>query len=342
MPQLKHFIESLWVRNNNQQIRNCLRASHRGDSLARKNLAPAIKYGLRDIRFLAQLLVLLLLTLSAPHLLQAEEEFKAQDIKIFTPTYAPKFDAFEPPLGEYSYKVAWQGIPAATVKVTVAREDGIYRVVTKAKTYSGIDLFYKLRYRAEGIVSAVDLSPIRTEIDHRENHRHKITRINFSDRGDIRAIRYRQGEQTEDISFNPKNFTLDPISASFLARGIDWKVGDSKQFDTFNGKSRYLITLTATSVKTLEIAGRERQAWEIVPKVENLTAPQADKKLREAKIYLSTDKSREVLQIVSSVFIGSVSTTMVKFKPELLPLPPFKDTALNFVSAKRNRQTRTF
>jgi len=270
------------------------------------------------------------------------EELKAEDVKIFTPAYSPKFEAFEPPLGEYVYKVAWEGIPAADVKVKVQRDEDVFKVTTKAKTYSGIDLFYRLRYRAEGVISATDLTPIRTEIDHRENSRHKVTRINFTDSGNIRAVRYRQGEETEDITFNPKNFTLDPISASFLARGIDWKVGETKQFDTFNGKSRYLISLTAKALKKLEIAGREREAWEIVPRVENLTDPGADKKLREAKIYLSTDKAREVLKIVSSVFVGSVSTTMVKFEPYLKPLPLFKETTLEVVSAKRNRQTRTF
>lgn len=306
MPQLKQFLASLQV--------------------LKKNLLPSI-------------LVFVMLMAGQAY---SQEELKAQDVRIFTPTYAPKFEAFEPPLGDYSYKVAWQGISAADVKVTVQRDGDIYRVITKAKTYSGIDLFYKLRYRAEGIISAVDLSPIRTEIDHRENHRHKVTRINFSDAGDIRAVRYRQGEQTEDVTFNPKNFTLDPISAAFLARGIDWKVGDAKQFDTFNGKSRYLITLTATAIKKMKIAGQQREAWEIVPKVENLTAPHADKKLREAKIYLSTDKSREILKIVSSVFIGSVSTTLVKFEPALLPIPQFRDTSMSFVSARRNRQDRTF
>lgn len=270
------------------------------------------------------------------------EELKAEDVKIFTPAYTPKFEAFEPPLGEYSYKVAWEGIPAADVQVKVQRDEDVFRVTTKAKTYSGIDLFYRLRYRAEGIISATDLTPIRTEIDHRENSRHKVTRINFTDSGNIRAVRYRQGQETEDITFNPRNFTLDPISASFLARGVDWKVGETKKFDTFNGKSRYLISLTANALRKLNIAGREREAWEIVPKVENLTDPGADKKLREAKIYLSTDKAREVLKIVSSVFVGSVSTTMVKFEPYLKPLPLFKETTLEVVSAKRNRQTRTF
>lgn len=286
---------------------------------------------------------MLLVLFVTPGILFAEEEdIKAEDIKIFTPVYQPAFGQFDPPLGDYVYKVAWQGIPAATVKVRVERDGDVYKVVTKAKTYSGIDLFYRLRYRAEGIISAIDLTPIRTEIDHRENSRHKVTKINFQPDGGIRAVRYRQGEQTADLSFNPNNFTLDPISAGFLARGIEWKVGESKKFDTFNGKSRYLITLTANALTTVNVLGKDRQAWEIVPKVENLTSPSADKKLREAKIYLSTDKSREILKIVSSVFIGSVSTTMTGFSPTLAPPAPLTELAMKFVSAKRTRQTRTF
>lgn len=285
----------------------------------------------------------ILFCVALPVLAVAEEEnIKAEDIRIFTPVYQPAFGQFDPPLGNYTYKVSWQGIPAATVNVKVARDGDVYRVITRAKTYSGIDIFYRLRYRAEGLISAIDLTPIRTEIDHRENSRHKVTKINFQPDGGIRAVRYRQGEQTDDLSFNPNNFTLDPISAGFLARGIEWKVGESKKFDTFNGKSRYLITLTANALTTINVVGKNREAWEIVPKVENLTNPSSDKKLRAAKIYLSTDKSREILQIVSSVFVGSVSTTMTGFEPSRISPAPLTELAMKFVSAKRIRQVRTF
>ncbi|MDZ4787151.1 MAG: DUF3108 domain-containing protein [bacterium] len=263
-------------------------------------------------------------------------DIKAQDVKIYTPVYQPAFSEFQPPLGTYTYKVSWQGISAATVKVVVEKYDNKYRITTNAKTFSGIDLFYKLRYSAEGIISAVDLTPIQTTIDHRENSRHKITKISFEKDGGIHATRYRSGSQTEELSFKSNNFTLDPISAAFLARGIEWQVGDSKKFDTFNGKSRYLITLTAARKVTLKINDQEREAWEINPVVENLTSPTANKKLKSASIFLSTDKSREILKIVSSVFIGSVSTTLTAFDPN--PAAESTELAMKFLSAKRARQ----
>jgi len=269
----------------------------------------------------------------------ADNDIKAQDIKIYTPVYHPKFSDFEPPLGLYTYKVAWEGIPAATVNVEVEKLNDVYKVITTAKTYSGIDIFYRLRYKAEGLISATDLTPIQTEIDQQENSTHKFTRISFESDGGIRATRYRQGEQTEDLSFKKNNFTLDPVSASFLARGVEWKVGDSKQFDTFNGKSRYLITLTATSKTTLKVNGQEREAWEITPKIENLTSPDSNKKFRSAVIFLSADKSKEILKIVSKVFVGSVSTTLIDFAPLQAPIT---DLDMKFVSAKRFRQTDTF
>ena len=208
----------------------------------------------------------------------ADKNIKAQDIKIYTPTYQPVFEEFDPPLGTYTYKVAWQGIPAATVTVVVDKNGDRYNIVTKAKTYSGIDLFYRLRYTAEGTISALDLTPIETVIDHRENSRHKVTKISFEKDGGIKAVRYRKGtdDSKEELEFNPNNFTLDPISAAFLARGVDWKVGESKKFDTFNGKSRYLITLTASEKVIMKINGEEREAWQIVPKVENLTSPHSN------------------------------------------------------------------
>ena len=131
-----------------------------------------------------------------------------------------------------------------------------------------------------------------------------------------------------------KNFTLDPFSAAFLARGISWSLGDEKSFDTFNGKSRYLVTLKAVDKVSMVIGGELREAWEIVPTVKNLTNPQKNKKFQSGRIYLSTDKSREVLKIKSKVFVGSVATTLASFQPLNPPQP------IRLLSAKRSRRAR--
>ena len=248
----------------------------------------------------------------------AKDEYIAADkVSLKTPTYRPSFDQFEPKTGTYRYEVSWQGIPAAELKVEVRNRNVSYQVIATARTFSAIDLFYKLRYRVEGIMSSLDFAPRLAMIDHKENSRHKRTRITFAKDGDIRAVNERVDKnEKQELTFNTKNFTLDPISAAFVARGLPWKLGAKHEFDAFNGKSRYLITLTAKEKKMVKIDGKKQEAWVIAPTVINKTKPKQTKKLRSAQIYLSTDKRREILQIKSEVFIGSVKTKLIDFKAD--------------------------
>jgi hypothetical protein len=56
-----------------------------------------------------------------------------------------------------------------------------------------------------------------------------------------------------------------------------------------------------------------RKVIVITPRVRNLSTTKPRSKLREAFIYVTDDDQREVLKIVSSVFIGSVTTEMESF-----------------------------
>ncbi len=243
-------------------------------------------------------------------------------VKLTTPAYLPDFKEFDPPLGEYNFSVRWQGIPAAYLTFKVDRDGDNFRLVAEAKTASAIDLFYALRYRGESLISGIDFSPIRTLIDYRENSRIKNVDLTFSPSGMIKSVYTKKGAPTQILEFDPQNFTLDPFAAGFVARSQDWAVGETRQFDTFDGRSRYLISLTCTGSETIEVGGVDREAWVIEPKVENMTNPKNNKKLRSAQIYLAKDKTRDVLKLVSKVFIGSVSTRLESFTPYDHHKPP--------------------
>ncbi|MEZ4754203.1 MAG: DUF3108 domain-containing protein [Bdellovibrionota bacterium] len=244
----------------------------------------------------------------------AQEDITADKVKISTPVYKPAFDEFTPALGEYKYVTSWQGIPAADLTVTVSRESDKYRVISLVKTYSGIDLFYKLRYRAEGLISAYTLLPERTLINQTENSRVKSTEIIFEN-GKIRSVYASRGSEPEVLNFDPGNFTLGPFSAAFLARSLRWEVGDVKEFDTYVGKARYLVKLTAKSKTKMELNGKKIPVWEIKPEVLKLTSAKQPGKLRDASIYVTADDKREILQIKSEVFIGNVYTELTEFTP---------------------------
>lgn len=248
------------------------------------------------------------------------EDIPVDAVQIKTPVYRPMFADFNPPLGTYHYTVTWQGIPAASAKVSIEREGMRYRLRTTARTYSAIDLFYRLRYMAEGEISAVDFLPFRSVFEVQENSRRKWAELTFFPNGEILTQRTRNGSDQEELRFNPNNMMLDPFSAAFLARSLEWSEGETKEFDTFNGRSRYLIRLTASEKTTLEVNDQLREVWVIKPEVRKLTTTEDNKKLREAWIYVSADDQREVLQIRSEVFIGSVRTRLTAFEPSTAPI----------------------
>jgi hypothetical protein len=267
-------------------------------------------------RLIVTSVVCLVAALNTINVARAESvSLKPWEVRISTPAYQPAFSDFEPPLGTYTFDVGWQGIPAAEITLNVEQEGLDYRIVAEARTLSGIDLIYKLRYRGEGWISAVDLSPVKSVVYERENSREKRTELKYRDDGAVETARTKNGEPTEHFSFKPENAMLEPFSAAFLARSLPWDAGTERKFDTFNGKTRYLITLKCVGKETIRVAGEQREAWVIEPAVANLTAPDTNSKLRSAQIYLSTDNRKEILKIVSSVFIGSVTTKLAEFKP---------------------------
>ena len=249
----------------------------------------------------------------------AENYIPPHLVKITTPRYRPAEQLSNVPLGTYEYSVGWEGINAASCTVTVDKDGDSYIIESAARTYTGVDLLYKLRYSATSIISAKDFSSKSLFIEQQENTRHKQIAIEFSpDTHNIYAIRGKgpQDPNKKTVSFSPGNFTLDPVGATFLAKTVDWSIGDTKHFDVFNGKSRYLISLTAERRTTLFINGEERAVIALTPQVRNLTAIKPGSKLREATIFISDDAKREVLRIESAVFIGRVITELERFTPK--------------------------
>jgi hypothetical protein len=244
------------------------------------------------------------------------DDYIAPDlVKVTTPLYRPAHAKYKPRPGVYEYSVGWEGITAASCSLTVREERGRFLIDAAARTYSGVDLLYKLRYEARGVLDSDNLSSISLSIDHKENSRHKTIEMRFEPNfGLIKADR-----QTGDIAanqkhveFTPNNQTLDPIAAAFLARSLDWKVGESR------------------------FRGQERSVFVISPRVRNLTTTKPRSKLREAFIFVTDDDERDILRIESSVFIGSVSVDLESYSP----LPSDRQPPIIMVNAANSDEAR--
>lgn len=245
------------------------------------------------------------------------ENLKAGDIKVSTPNYSLAKSKFKPEFGTYRYSIGWKGIPAAeaTIEVSPINRKEI-SITSLVKTYKAIDLFYKVRYEAGGILSQDTFEPKMMRIVQRENSRFKQSNVLFVNRNTIKAINLKNKNAPEEYVFHSKNLMLEPLSAAFKARGLDWPVGTVRDFDAFNGKSRYLISLRSEREDVIEFQGKKRRVWVLKPRVWNLVKTSHNKKIRDASIYLTQDSSREILKLESQVFIGSVFAELEEFTPK--------------------------
>jgi hypothetical protein len=244
------------------------------------------------------------------------------DVEVKTERYTPAENNFS--AGVYRYSVGWQGIPVADAEIKVRSVDddsekGMFDVTATANTASVISVFYRLRHTSNSVFDAATFEPVKFYSSEVERRKKKTREITFNPDGIIDFKYVRDGKVREENSFHSDNFTLDPISAAFVARSLPIDLGTTASFDVFNGRHRYLITCKVEGRETLQIAGKKIDSFRVVPTVERLTDTEKDERLQSATIWVSADSARHVLKIESKVWLGSVTAELIGFRPAISP-----------------------
>jgi hypothetical protein len=271
--------------------------------------------------FISILTLYLLLSPGWAHPADAVKEVYIEDTAppIATPKYSPDLEEFDPPLGKYTFSITWGIVHAGKATVAVERDEESYQIRVKAKSRDMVDTFYKLRYRGEAHLSAKDLSPIKTYLVERKKNKKKKTEITFHGEGEIESVRHKYKDGTkrksEFRSLATQNYTLDPFSAVFVARSLDWAQGESALFDVFTGTDRYLLTLNCLGKETIEVLGQKREVWLLVPTAQNITEDEEASHIEGIRIYLSTDKAKELLVVEGDIPVGTIVTKLESFEP---------------------------
>lgn len=241
------------------------------------------------------------------------------DVSVHTEEYTPAKTDFSE--GRYKYSIEWQGISVAEAEIDVrsisggSASDGYYDVTAKAKTEGLVRVFYKMKHTSSSVFDAKSLRPVKFESYQMEKRREKKREVSFKQDGTIEFVSSKNGEVNPSKSFHSSNYTLDPISAAFVARSLPIELGTTARFDVFNGKHRFLITCKVEAREKIEIDGREYDAFRVVPTVEKLTDSESNTSLESATIWISADEARHVLKIESEVWVGSVTAELRGFTP---------------------------
>jgi hypothetical protein len=235
------------------------------------------------------------------------------------PLYQPKFYPYEN--GEQaSYKASWNGVPVATAEIQTApvtvEGKKFYRVRIDAKTSRGLDLIWKMRDTITSTFDAKSLAPSRFVFSQRENSRAIDTEAKFNQASKKWSVnRWQEGKKPTVYDFDSNN-TLDPITAVYLARSVDLKIGEKLSFNVFGGRYQYLLELKVEKKEPVELeSGAVIETFKVVPRITNLTKKGYAGRMTEAAVWISADERRMPVKLWSKMFAGNVYMELVQDKP---------------------------
>ena len=235
------------------------------------------------------------------------------------PVYQPKYLPFE--AGERAlYRATWNGmfsVASAEIQTTPKLVDGrkVIQVRVDAKTSGALDLIWKMRDTISSTFDAVALTPAHFVFSQRENAKVIDTEAKFDQRTKRWAVNRQQvGKQTKNYQFESNN-TLDPITAVYLARSTEYKVGDKLYFKVFGGRYQYLLELFVEKKEPVELeSGKTVEAYRIVPRIQNITKRGYAGRVNEAIIWISADERRVPIKMSSKVIFGTVHLELIDDK----------------------------
>jgi hypothetical protein len=235
------------------------------------------------------------------------------------PTYQPKFQPFE--AGENQvYRAHWNGMVSVataeiTAKPTIIDGKKVYQVKVQAKSSKFLDLIWKMRDTITSTFDAKAFAPSHFTFRQRENSKVIDTEARYSEFTKRWAVNRQEGGKKPKVyEFDSQN-TLDPITAVYLARSIDFKVGDRLHFKVFGGKYQYRLELRIDGKEPVALpSGKSVEAYKIIPFLQNIAKEGYASRLNEATVWISADERRLPIKISSKIFVGSVYLELVEDK----------------------------
>lgn len=234
------------------------------------------------------------------------------------PVYQPKFYPFEDGEKEV-YQATWNGmisVATAEVHTTQAVVDGkrVYQVRVEARTSKALDLIWRMRDTISSTFEAKALAPSRFIFKQRENSRAIDTEAHLDPVSKQWVVNRQQAGKKPRV-YRFESNTLDPITAVYLARSIDFKVGDKLFFKVFGGRNQYLLELFVEKKEMVGLrSGKSVEAYRIIPRIQNLTDKGYAGRLKEAAIWISTDERRVPVKLSSKIAFGSVQLELMEDK----------------------------
>jgi hypothetical protein len=231
------------------------------------------------------------------------------------PVYQPRHYPFDG--GERAvYRASWNGlvsVATADVQTSTRWIDGnkYYEVRVLANSSRLLDFIWRMRDTITSRIEAKGLTPSQFTFIQRENRKVIDTVARFDRASKKWSVRRDEKKKVKTYDFDQPANTVDPITAVYLARSQDFKVGDHLYFHVFGGKYRYLLDLEVERKETIHLSSGNVEAFRIVPKIKNLAEEGYAERFNEATIWITADERRLPVMLRAKIVFGSVYLEMV-------------------------------
>jgi hypothetical protein len=242
------------------------------------------------------------------------------------PVYQPKHYPFDG--GErLVYHASWNGlisVASATVHTTSEWVDGqkFYNVRVETSSSKLLDLIWKMRDTITSKISADRLTPAHFTFSQRENRKVIDTVASFDRTTKKWSVHRDERTKVKRYQFDEPNNMIDPITAAYLARSLDFKVGDHFYFHIFGGKHRYLLDLEVERKETIRLKSGNIEAFKFVPRLEDVMQEGYASRLNEAAVWISADERRLPVLLKGKTIFGSV---YIEISDESAPMQTFSE-----------------
>jgi len=256
----------------------------------------------------------------APSLPPNEVEVDAPAYKIATPTGG---------IAElWRYVFSWKGLPVGYVTIAGAEvvEGGerVMRVRVAGRTNSFIDLIWRYRLEAGGLLRLDPIAPGSYYAKEVESTKQAVTKIDFDRARRVKTFR-QKGEKVKQFEFDAPN-TYEFLSTIWLLLNVDYEPGKVYRLDTLTGASRYLLEVAAEAREVVEVDGLPVDTFRLRATTSEVTDPENKlaKKHRETRLWVNTDWPRRLLRADVATKWGTVRLELTGVE-NIAELPPAEE-----------------
>jgi len=228
------------------------------------------------------------------------------------PAAAEGHHPFQP--GEkMNFVLKYGAIPAGAATLEVHEMDekrGVeaYHFVMTAQSNSFIDIFFKVRDRIDSYVDSDMTHSLYYKKDQKEGKTRRYIRVDF-DWENNQSTYVNFDTEPKVISLLPG--TLDPLSAYYYSRLLDFKKGDEFEHPVTDGEKNMMGILRVTGKETVRVPAGTFETLMLEPDLQNMEGVFSKKQDAKIKLWVTDDERRLLVQMKSKAIVGSFVAELV-------------------------------